>query len=212
MNKIEKNKEKFIGYIKQYIQRPGIERILDYLEKSDFYIAPASTVFHGNWEGGLCEHSMNVFETSLSIYEKTLRPLEIDGKVNYDGASALNLESIAIATLLHDISKVGLYHKKEKWKKDDNNQWQSYIGYEAKDSMPLPHATKSIVMIQQMMPLNGHEMLAIEYHHSFSDVSRSLDSTAKYAYNEALKISPLVTLVAQADMFATFLIEKVKVN
>ena len=55
-------------------------------------------------------------------------------------------------------------------------------------------------------------MLAIEYHHSFSDISRVLDSTAKYSYTQALKISPLVTLVAQADMFATFLLEEIKEN
>lgn len=96
--------------------------------------------------------------------------------------------------------------------KDEHNQWQSYIGYEVRDNMPLPHATKSIVMIQQFMKLTGHEMLAIEYHHSFSDISRVLDSTAKYSYTQALKISPLVTLVAQADMFATFLLEEIKEN
>jgi hypothetical protein len=206
------SKQKFIDYVNLYIKRDGIQNVLAYLEQSDFYVAPASTMFHLNIEGGLCQHSINVFETALSIYQNTLRPFEESGQTNYDGATSLNTESIAVVCLLHDISKVGLYHKKEKWKKDEHNQWQSYIGYEVKDNMPLPHATKSIVMIQQFMKLTGHEMLAIEYHHSFSDISRVLDSTAKYSYTQALKISPLVTLVAQADMFATFLLEEIKEN
>lgn len=201
-------KFQYLQKCRQYIKREGLENLLQFLESSDFFEAPASTVFHSNYPGGLCQHSLNVFESALSIYNSTLRKFEDLGQASYQNGS-LSEESIAIATLFHDISKIGLYHKKEKWRKDENNQWQSYIGYEAKDPMPLPHATKSIVMIQQYMKLTGHEMLAIEYHHSFADVSRSLDSTSKYAYTEALKISPLTLLVSQADMIASFLMEEI---
>ena len=65
------SKQKFIDYVNLYIKRDGIQNVLAYLEQSDFYVAPASTMFHLNIEGGLCQHSINVFETALSIYTKT---------------------------------------------------------------------------------------------------------------------------------------------
>ena len=40
------------------INRPGMEDLMAWLERSDFYTAPASTRFHGNYTGGLLEHSM----------------------------------------------------------------------------------------------------------------------------------------------------------
>lgn len=41
------------------INRPGMEDLMAWLERSDFYTAPASTRFHGNYTGGLLEHSLN---------------------------------------------------------------------------------------------------------------------------------------------------------
>ena len=54
-------KEEFIELLRS-TKREGIENLLAFLEKSDFYTAPASTRFHGNYEGGLLEHSMKVYE------------------------------------------------------------------------------------------------------------------------------------------------------
>lgn len=53
-------KEEFLNLLKS-IQREGIEKLIAYLEKTDFFKAPASTRFHGNYEGGLLEHSLNVY-------------------------------------------------------------------------------------------------------------------------------------------------------
>ena len=54
-------KEEFIELLRS-TKREGIENLLNFLEKSDFYTAPASTRFHGNYEGGLVEHSLKVYE------------------------------------------------------------------------------------------------------------------------------------------------------
>ena len=54
-------KEEFIQLLKS-INREGMDNLLAFLEKSDFYIAPASTRFHGNYASGLLEHSMKVYE------------------------------------------------------------------------------------------------------------------------------------------------------
>ena len=57
-------KEEFIELLRS-TKREGIENLLNFLEKSDFYTAPASTRFHGNYEGGLLEHSMKVIIAPL---------------------------------------------------------------------------------------------------------------------------------------------------
>lgn len=47
------------------VKREGMDRLLEFIRKSDFYKAPASTRFHSCHEGGLLEHSLNVY-TCLS--------------------------------------------------------------------------------------------------------------------------------------------------
>ena len=54
-------KEEFINLLKD-IDRPGMDKLLEFLEKSDFFTAPASTRFHGSRENGLVEHSLKVYE------------------------------------------------------------------------------------------------------------------------------------------------------
>ena len=54
-------KEEFIELLKS-TNRDGIDKLLAWIEKSDFYKAPASTRFHGSYEGGLLEHSLNVYK------------------------------------------------------------------------------------------------------------------------------------------------------
>ena len=53
-------KEEFLNLLKT-VQREGIDKLISYLKKTDFFKAPASTRFHGNYEGGLLEHSLNVY-------------------------------------------------------------------------------------------------------------------------------------------------------
>ena len=97
------NKERFIEIYNTYIKREGADRLLDYLEKSDFFVAPASARFHCSTEGGLCEHSLNVYD-ALRGYLNSPRAKETYG-FNYSE------ESIAIVALLHDLCKIGVYKK-----------------------------------------------------------------------------------------------------
>ena len=55
-------KEKFIEIFKTNIKRDGAENLLNWILKSDFFTAPASTKFHSNEEGGLVKHSVLVYE------------------------------------------------------------------------------------------------------------------------------------------------------
>ena len=95
-------KEEFIEIFKTYITRDGADKLLDYLmNKSDFFTAPASARYHGAYEGGLCEHSVNVYHC-LVDYLARPRVQELYGLEYTD-------ESIAIVALLHDLCKIGCY-------------------------------------------------------------------------------------------------------
>ena len=64
-------KEEFIEIFKENITREGADRLLDYLEhKSDFFTAPASARYHGAYEGGLCEHSLNVYHCLVDYLQR----------------------------------------------------------------------------------------------------------------------------------------------
>ena len=56
-------KEEFIQIYKENIKREGSAELLEWLQKTDFFTAPASTKFHGACEQGLVMHSISVFHT-----------------------------------------------------------------------------------------------------------------------------------------------------
>ena len=84
-----------------------------WLEKSDFYSAPASTRFHGNYAGGLLAHSLNV-------YDELNRLLQIYPEVHP------STETICIVSLFHDLCKVGFYTTEKRNRKNADGQWESY--------------------------------------------------------------------------------------
>ena len=99
----EENKARFVEIYNEKITRKGADKLLTYLlsENSDFFTAPASTKYHSAYEGGLCEHSLNVYDC-LKDYLERARVKDVYGMDYPD-------ESIAIVALLHDICKVNLY-------------------------------------------------------------------------------------------------------
>ena len=94
-------KDIFIETFKENIKREGADRVLDYLEGTDFFTAPASTRFHGAHPGGLLIHSLNVYYC-LKDYLSRERTKEIY-KMDYSD------ETIAIVSLLHDVCKINVY-------------------------------------------------------------------------------------------------------
>ena len=87
-------KERFEEIYRENISRSGSEELLEWLEKTDFFTAPASTKFHGACAGGLVQHSVNVYEVMMEKHFEE----EIDSK-----------ESFAICALLHDLCKAQFY-------------------------------------------------------------------------------------------------------
>lgn len=206
---IQQNKDKYIALCRQYIKREGIEELLKYLEtKTDFFTAPSSTKFHLNTPGGLCLHSLNVFEAAMKINESLLRPKQDAGECLF--AEPLIEESIAIAALFHDLCKCGLYHQTEKWKKDENNKWISYIGYEVNDEFPFGHGEKSCYIINFYLKLRKDELLAIRWHMGMYDVNEN-GSSGRYSFYNACDMTPLVILLQMADMSCSHWFEETTV-
>ena len=99
-------KEDFIRIYKSNIHCDGSEELLSYLERSDFFEAPASTRFHLACSGGLCIHSLNVYDRLLELTSNEAnRNVCFGPDAKYDQVE----ESAAIAALLHDLCKVNFY-------------------------------------------------------------------------------------------------------
>ena len=179
--------------------RDGMNRVIEYLRKTDFYDAPASSKYHSNYESGLLDHSLMVYNLAESFFDSMKM---IDPEIT----TTVSKESIIISALLHDICKTCFYRKTVKWKKDEHNDWFPYDGYEIEDTFPIGHGEKSVIMLLKIgLDINTCEMLAIRYHMGFWGES---NIEFKSAMKSAIKMCPLVVLLQQADCAATMMFEK----
>lgn len=184
-------KEEFISIFKENITRPGSEKLLHWLEGSDFFIAPASTRFHGNHECGLVEHSLNVYKCLLEELET------VELKTQYTS------ETVAIVGLLHDICKTNFYKKGFRNVKE-NGTWVQKEIYEIEDKFPLGHAEKSVIMLQNFIKLDANEIYAIRAHMgAFDTAFKGGDQFINNIFNKC----PLALLLHLSDMKATYIYE-----
>ena len=188
-------KEEFIEIYKALIQREGADALLDYLEnKSDFFTAPASARYHGAYEGGLCDHSLNVYHC-LVDYLSRERVQELYG-LDFPP------ESIAIAALLHDLCKVNCYKAGTRNVKNDaTGQWEKVRTYFYEDPLPYGHGEKSVYIISGFMKLTRQEAMAIRWHMGFSG------NEDERLVGQALEKYPLAFALSVADMEATYFLE-----
>ena len=191
------NKERFIELFKSKITREGADKLLDFLtsSSSDFFTAPASARNHSSFEGGLCEHSLNVYER-LNSYVKS----EHFKSMGFEYSD----ESIAIVSLLHDLCKVNVYKKGFRNVKDEKGVWQRVDTFEFDDQMPYGHGEKSVYMITPFMKLTREEAFAIRYHMGYSSTEDVRNVSA------AFEMFPLAFAVSVADSEATYYIESEK--
>lgn len=187
------NQERFIQIYKEKITREGADKLLEFLLKSDFFTAPASTRYHGACEGGLLQHSLNVYDCLVDILARP-RMKEIYG-IEYSD------ESIAIAGLLHDICKVNFYKVGTRNVKDENGKWTSVPYYTIEDTLPYGHGEKSAYIVSAYMKLTRDEAFAIRYHMGFSGTEDPGN------VGKALEMFPLAYATCCADMEAAFIME-----
>lgn len=153
MATIEQNKEKSLNLLKS-VKREGMENLIQWLEESDYFTAPAAKSHHSNFEGGLVSHSLKVYKVFKDNCERH------NTKIN------LSEESIIIISLLHDLCKVNFYHKVMKFAKNDEiaNQWVKIPQYEIKEDFPYGHGEKSVDIIRDFIKLSEEEKLCIRWH------------------------------------------------
>jgi hypothetical protein len=182
-------KEDFIKIFSSHIKRPGAVDLLSWLDETDFFTAPASTRFHGNYEGGLCEHSVNV-------YEELVRLLKAYPEIR------VTAETAAIVTLLHDLCKIGCYKQELRNQKVGGVWVQRPVYVFQEDFCYGGHGSKSVYLAQRYMNLTEEEAVAINCHMGFAD-----RSPGDYSLGNAYDQHPLAWLVHVADESATHIRE-----
>ena len=184
-------KEDFINIYNENIQRPGAQELLKWLNTTDFFTAPASTKFHCACEGGLVQHSVNVYDVLMNKHFDK----ETDNK-----------ESFAICGLLHDICKAKFYKKSMRnVKNEETGQWEKQPFYSVDDLFPYGHGEKSVFLIERFLRLNTNEAMAIRWHMGgFDDSARG----GSFAISLAYEKYPLAVKLHLADLESTYLKEK----
>ncbi len=176
------------------VEREGIEDLLNFIRKSDFYSAPASTRFHSCHEGGLLEHTLNVYDC---LKEK------LNNKYWAKALEKTSDDSLILVALLHDLCKTYFYTTEMRNKKDENGKWVSVPFYTVKDIYPLGHGCHSVFFAQMYIKLTIEEIAAINWHMGWSE--------AKDNYNyvgAAFRKYPLTLALHEADNEASTLLEE----
>lgn len=186
------SKEEFIQIYNENIKRDGADKLLLWLESTDFFTCPASTKFHNNFEGGLVDHSVKVFHR--------LKKIVSDEKFN------ISDESVAVIALLHDVCKANIYKIDYRNVKRDG-EWVKEPYFTVDDALPYGHGEKSVYIVSSFMKLTREEAMAINWHMGPYDARNTANS---YIVSDAFKKFPLSLLMFIADISSTYLDEKIK--
>lgn len=183
-------KQQFIDCFEKSVKRKGADKLLEWLLTTDFFTAPASTRFHAAYEGGLVEHSLNVFNVLIS---KHYNPEQDD------------LESFTLCALLHDICKAGFYELSFRNAKNAvSGEWEKVPYYTIDDKFPYGHGEKSVYLIERFLRLKTEEAVAIRWHMGGFDDSVKAGS---FSLANAFEKYPLAVKLHLSDMEATYLCE-----
>lgn len=187
------SRDRFIEVFTSKIKREGADKLLDFIIKSDFFTAPASARYHSAYEGGLCDHSLNVYDCLVAYLDRDVAREKY--KLNYSE------ETIAIVSLLHDLCKTNVYKPGFRNVKNEQGKWEQVPTFEFDDKLPYGHGEKSVYMITPFMKLTREEAFAIRYHMGFSNVDDQRN------VGKAFEMFPLAFALSTADMEATYYLE-----
>ncbi len=195
---IEKNKTTIYNILTEKLDfETGFVNLLKYLDtETDFFTAPCSTEYHLNCEGGLAQHSLDVY----NILKEKVKYYNLEKNISES--------TIAICGLLHDVCKTNFYTKGKKWVKI-NGGWQEQERWVVNDQFPVGHGEKSVFILQRFLKLTEEEIATIRWHMMSFDAGIHFNYPNGYPFRSAIKKYPLVTLLATADMEASNILEKV---
>lgn len=211
------NKKVIISLLES-TNRDGMNNLIEWLKRSDFFTAPSSVEYHNNCVGGLAQHSLNVYEVTVKLIDMFKKD-QFDANANIslndnfkEVMNNLKQDSIIIAALLHDVCKINYYQEQERFFKDQSNgdpNWHKYIAYKIEDKFPMGHGEKSVFLIQNFIRLTGEEALAIRWHMGQFDSGTIISPYQKYAFIQATNDYPLCIVLNLADTFATYCMETI---
>lgn len=190
---VEEIRDRFLTIVREKITREGIDNLVDYLQKSDFFYAPASTKFHCDHEGGLAEHSINVYER---LRQNVLN--------EYGDFNTISEETIAICGLFHDLCKIEYYTVSMRNVKEDG-VWVQKPFYAVDEKLPYGHGEKSVYIINGFIRLTREEALAINWHMGGFD-ARVVGGNG-FGIAEAYRRYPLALWLHVSDIVATYIDE-----
>ncbi len=184
-------REEFIEIYNTNIKREGAAELLEWLQKTDFFTAPASTKYHCACEEGLLMHSLSVYHTLMDKHFE-------EGKDSR--------ESFAVCALLHDLCKAQFYKVSTRnVKNEETGQWEKRPFYAVEDVFPYGHGEKSVFLIERFMRLKTSEAMAIRWHMGgFDDAVRG----GSFAISLAFEKYPLAVKLHLADLESTYLREQ----
>ena len=183
--------EEFEEIFRSKVTREGSAAYLEWLSKTDFFTAPASTKFHCACPCGLVQHSVSVYRTMVERY--------FDPETDSE-------ESFAICGLLHDVCKAQFYKEGTRnVKNEQTGAWEKKPYYMIEDSFPYGHGEKSVFLIERFLRLKTSEAIAIRWHMGgFDDAARG----GSFAISQAYDRYPLAVKLHLADLESTYLREK----
>ncbi len=188
---MEKNtdyKEQFCELFNENVKRKGAKELLDWMLKTDFFTAPASTKYHCACPGGLVMHSLSVYDV---LMEK-----------HFDEETD-SLESFTICALLHDLCKAQFYKVSTRnVKNEETGNWEKVPFYAVDDYFPYGHGEKSVFLIERFMRLRIEEAMAIRWHMG------GFEDNGGFTISLAYRKYPLAVKLHLADLESTYLREK----
>lgn len=212
---IQKNKEDFIAIFEKTIipQYPKAKELLDWIKTTDFFEAPASAKHHSAFEGGLCFHSLLVYDRMLEQVESYKQYFDDFSMEESLGTTDAGL---ALISLCHDLCKINRYELYYQNVKDYNEQgkqsdmvgrfdWIQQPAYKYNEVLPLGHGSKSMYILMKYVPELSLAEVSAVYHHmgGMGDGEKGFaEASSKY---------PLVLMMHVADLQATFLDENISI-
>lgn len=181
-------KDEFISLFQENVKRQGSQELLEWMLKTDFFTAPASTKYHCACFEGLVRHSLSVFDVMVEKHFE-------------EGIDSL--ESFTICALLHDLCKAQFYEVSTRnVKNKETGKWDEVPFYSINDRFPYGHGEKSVFLIERFMRLKTAEAIAIRWHMG------SFDDPNGYSVSQAYEKYPLAVKLHLADLESTYLREK----
>ena len=168
-------------------QSKRFDKFEQWIHGTDFFTAPASTRFHGSFEGGLCEHHIDVYNETVDLL--TLPKFK-----------DVNTDSAYLVALVHDFCKIGQYVPyMRNVKNDETGQWEKVQAYKYdKPAFPFGHGVTSMWIASKFLPMSMEEMLAVRWHMgsyrcAYDELGELQESNERY---------PLVLLLQFADQLS----------